>query len=452
VSDRYFKSREDTVLSLGGSEEVYSVTSLSRKPICVALFLICVSGLIVPGVDAKRPGGYASEWVVMLYADGDTGPDDAIQDAVIENLDEVMSVSLPNNVKVIVQVDITETWTHIGGDWQPADNSNARRYRLISGEAALLDNTLGEVNMGDPNTLSSFVTWAIQAYPSNRYALVLMDHGMGWWGVCEDASANDDRLDMHDLGTAFDSISTSTGKTIDLVGFDACLMQYIGVAYELMYHADVMVASESRGYCNPDEDDEGMWPYDSIMAELAANPLMDAEALGSIIVQEYGEFYETVTWDDPECSDTTISAIRMSEVGRMSDWINYFAMGLQDLLPSYHSDLRNCREITQSFVVYSRTPFIDLYDFCDKIEESEYIPMTRTLYRAFSLIRYSIDYELVIASWHNVGGLLPVDNAHGIGIYLPYGGYHYDAAYGDIDFSLNGAPEWWDFLVAFNTP
>ena len=34
--------------------------------------------------------------------------------------------------------------------------------------------------MGDPNSLTSFIQWASNAYPATNYALVLWDHGGGW--------------------------------------------------------------------------------------------------------------------------------------------------------------------------------------------------------------------------------------------------------------------------------
>jgi len=42
--------------------------------------------------------------------------------------------------------------------------------------------SVGEVDMGDPQTLIDFVTWAVQKYPAQKYALILSDHGGGWTG------------------------------------------------------------------------------------------------------------------------------------------------------------------------------------------------------------------------------------------------------------------------------
>ncbi|HDM67215.1 MAG TPA: hypothetical protein ENG62_02380, partial [Thermoplasmatales archaeon] len=39
---------------------------------------------------------------------------------------------------------------------------------------------LGEVNMGDPNTLSEFISFVKNTYPTERYFLSIYDPGGGW--------------------------------------------------------------------------------------------------------------------------------------------------------------------------------------------------------------------------------------------------------------------------------
>ncbi len=39
-----------------------------------------------------------------------------------------------------------------------------------------------------------FVTWAVSAYPADKYVLILEDHGAGWPGGWTDFSDADDLL------------------------------------------------------------------------------------------------------------------------------------------------------------------------------------------------------------------------------------------------------------------
>ncbi len=43
--------------------------------------------------------------------------------------------------------------------------------------------------MSDGKTLVDFVTWAMESYPADKYALILSDHGMGWPGGWSDPTS-----------------------------------------------------------------------------------------------------------------------------------------------------------------------------------------------------------------------------------------------------------------------
>ena len=58
-----------------------------------------------------------------------------------------------------------------------------RRFRITPGGGFKTDciEILSESNTGDPQILYSFCQWAIAKYPADRYALILWNHGSGWW-------------------------------------------------------------------------------------------------------------------------------------------------------------------------------------------------------------------------------------------------------------------------------
>src|SRR5690606_5837113 len=104
---------------------------------------------------------------------------------------------------------------------------------------------LGTVNTGDPAFLADFIRNGILAYPAEHYALVLSDHGASWPGVGADGSSNNDTLTVPELekalATALDGLAIGT---LDMVGFDACLMATYEVASALAPYADRLVASQ----------------------------------------------------------------------------------------------------------------------------------------------------------------------------------------------------------------
>ena len=179
-------------------------------------------------------------------------------------------------------------------DYDDTSNGNwtgAKRFYVTQDTDTAIINSpviadLGEVNMGDPAILQSFIEWAIANYPAQHYALVLWNHGSGWRernsaeavkSVCIDDQSGDE-LTMTELRSALNAANATTGEVLDIVGFDACLMQMVEVAYQVMGSAsrplvDITVGSEET------EPGDG-WDYAATLTALTASPTMTPSAAG----------------------------------------------------------------------------------------------------------------------------------------------------------------------------
>ena len=100
-----------------------------------------------------------------------------------------------------------------------------------------------DVNMGDPETLAGFIRDSVGRYPAEEYALILWDHGAGpLEGVCLDEMNEPDRISLDGLAEALDAAGMP--KKFSWIGFDACLMSTLEVAYTVAPYTDYMIASE----------------------------------------------------------------------------------------------------------------------------------------------------------------------------------------------------------------
>lgn len=229
-----------------------------------------------------------AKWTFMVYMDGDNNLEAEAVDDFLElaSVDTTDPNSDPNDVNFLVLFDRSPSHSTAYGNW-----TYARRGRVHYGDVpdAKWGASMGELNMGDPQTLVDFVVWGMQSYPANNYAVVLWDHGDGWRissksstkvkSICTDDSNGGDSLSMAEIRQALESIEATTGNPT-LIGFDACLMGMMEVAYEVRNHGSVMVGSA------PDEPGDG-WPYDQIGTELFADPNMTEQSLAATIVDEY---------------------------------------------------------------------------------------------------------------------------------------------------------------------
>ncbi|MDB4022412.1 clostripain-related cysteine peptidase, partial [Litorivicinus sp.] len=117
-------------------------------------------------------------------------------------------------------------------------------------------------------------------------------------------------LDISEIKSAItDSTAFSADNSLDLVGFDACLMQTYEVGLELASIANVMVASQET------EPGDG-WDYQGFLNSLAANPYASSETLGGYIVDSYDSSYDSVS--------ETLSSVDLSKYQAIDDAMTTF--------------------------------------------------------------------------------------------------------------------------------
>ena len=173
---------------------------------------------------------------------------------------------------------------------------------------------------GSKKILQDFVTKGQALFPGRRVAVVLWGDGSGiqnrasrmprWVQkmesglkhLAEELGASRKRprspvikdliasLELEEVRCALQD----SGVQIDLLGFDACRMSMVEVAYELRDLAHVMTASE---WMEPNDPTLGGWPYTSILSDLAGDTAMSAQAFAVRIVTDYAAQYRDAAGD-----------------------------------------------------------------------------------------------------------------------------------------------------------
>ena len=288
-----------------------------------------------------------------------------------------------------------------------------------------LKSDLGELNMGDPQTLIDFTDWATINYPAKKYLLVIWNHGGGFRSlnltkdIAWDDTSGGDKITMPELEYALSAINTQMGKKIDIVGMDACFMAMTEVAYQIKDYADILVTSEES------EPFDG-WPYDTILGELAGNPLISSEQLAVDIVDKYIFSYPY--------GNVTQSAIDLSYMDTLTSQLSNLALAIMDDSLTLKSKYILASVNSQ---YYKDPDFIGLYDFCNQL--SAYSNSLEVKNIALD-IQQTLNY-VVIKSGYNGGS---VSGSKGLSIYFPYIAYHYYYSY--TNFSQDTL---WDEMLSY---
>jgi len=192
------------------------------------------------------------EWTVLVYMAADNG----LTESADADINEMEAAGAPAGIQLLVQVDRNSY----------ASDPQAVRYHIHADAdtnriTSSVADYLGEIDSGSPQELAAFANWGFNEYPSRRRALIIWGHGDAWYRddawktVCDDYnSASTINAYNGELRQALQSIHYG----LDVVMFDACLMQTAEVVAEVGAKADWVVGS-------PEKVDASGYPYTDLL-------------------------------------------------------------------------------------------------------------------------------------------------------------------------------------------
>ena len=247
----------------------------------------------------EEDGSWAGYWY-LCGSDLETNGGFATTD-----LDEMLQVDLPENVNVVIQTGGAAVWQN-----EYMDPAKIQRW-LYNSEGLQLLEEQDTANMGEAQTLYEFLAFANENYPADKVAVTFWNHGGGSVnGAAFDEIYGYDSLDLSEMYQAFDAVwpADTDNPSLELVGFDTCLMATIDVAAVFQNFAKYLVASEEV------EPGNG-WYYTGWLGALADNSGMNGEDLGIAICNSYYEGCEAVGTQD----QTTLSVTNLTKLTPLLD-------------------------------------------------------------------------------------------------------------------------------------
>ena len=252
-----------------------------------------------PTPGAKKPAKLDKNgWTVFVYLCGSDL--ESQSGAATKDLAEMVGAAGSENISFVVETGGAKKWATKG-----ISNTKLGRY-LVQNGAIMEVGTASAADMGDPSTLSDFLTWGIANYPAEHMALILWDHGGGSIaGVCFDERNSYSSLSLRELDTALSAALPSMWDKFEFIGFDACLMSTLEAANVLASYGDYMIASQES------EPGNG-WEYSTIVEYLTKNPSTDGNELGKTICNSY-----LASLDRNSRGFATLSVVDLSEVDEL---------------------------------------------------------------------------------------------------------------------------------------
>jgi len=267
------------------------------------------------------------KWTVMVFVNGKND----LESAGLLNLNMMELAGSNKDVNIVAELGRMKGQNGdntTDGDWTGSRRIYVKKDSDMEKIKSQVVMTTEKVDMGDYKRAIDFVQWTKKNYPAEKYLLILWDHGSGWMDPRVEpkpAAANGNK------GISFDDETGNYIRTreigaivreaggVDVLAFDACLMQMGEVLSEVKGNARVMVGSE--------ETIPGVgYPYHIFLSALDKEPGMSAEKLGSILVEAYKMFYEQTIKRGAQ-----LSAVRVAKAGDLEAKVKEFAAAARAL-------------------------------------------------------------------------------------------------------------------------
>lgn len=256
--------------------------------------------------------GFAAEtWAVYWYLCGSDL--ETRNGAATADLKELLKARLPDNVTTVIQTGGARKWHYKG-----ISSRHIGRYVFHNGDLEQAGK-LPQANMGDAETLASFLAFCKENYPADHQVFVFWDHGGGSiGGVCNDENFGNDALTLKEIRQAFESTYTPSQEKppFEIIGFDSCLMATLDTASTVIGLARYMAASQ-------DVEPGNGWQYTAWPEALGSNTSMTGAELGKVICDTYMEG----CMDEGTEGNATLSLIDLEKIPFLN--MVYNALGLE---------------------------------------------------------------------------------------------------------------------------
>jgi len=305
-----------------------------------------------------------SKWTVMVFLNASND----LFSYALPNVKQMAQVAYNSDVRFVLQWKESKT---VSGN--SVDFDGTRRYLVTTSAPSgssipgkLIQTLPAGVDMGKTQTLSDFVTWTKANYPADRYALVVWDHGDGWApaisikppatrAISFDAQSGS-VMEMWDLPSALAS------QPVDILSFDACLMQMLEDEDELKSCCSYLACSE--------ENTPGPgYPYDRIFKAFADSPSSDTLTLSQAFVT--GHVGAPLYQDQP----VTQSVVDSSKVTAVSTAVDALALTLIAERANLLTEIPAIRHAMQVYgVLGDGYNYYDLVDLANHLIADNKIP------------------------------------------------------------------------------
>mgnify|MGYP001820400926 CR=1 FL=1 len=202
-------------------------------------------------------------WTIGIYMAADNNLDRA----ATNDINEILRAGVPENSSALILVDRARLGAYgdFGNVPDLEPHSTAKWLRVVGSEI-IEEEDLGEINTADPETVRLFIDRLMEEDVDRRVA-IFWDHGSSFTFGSDDSARLSGAMGVDEIAAQSrdnPNDGSSAYRTVDLIGFDACLMSSVEALGEFTEVAPWYVASAEL------EPGDG-WDYEGLFRFLGQN-------------------------------------------------------------------------------------------------------------------------------------------------------------------------------------
>lgn len=270
-----------------------------------------------------------------------------LSNASLKDLRELCRVGVSPHTHAVVEIGMTGEFSgfiryEITEPDARYDSHDPRRtaYRMV---IERIPDAAIKPRANEEKTLTEFLRWSRERYPSVHEILVLWGHGDGQRVTIDLAGR---ALTMNSIRNALKNSEYTPKRPLTILGFDACLMSNIENAYEFKDFVTLLIGSQAL------EPIDG-WPYDKLLAKLNTNP--DPLTVTHSLIADYiSSYHERLPFG------ICLAVVELKKLDHLALLVSDLGTYLQKNVTTLYGDIRKSRIYAQSFL---HIGFVDLLDF-----------------------------------------------------------------------------------------
>jgi len=187
------------------------------------------------------------KWNVLLFLNGDN----SLEGQQMSKLNDYELTGSTDDINVLVILDRLDGYFPLPyqKEW-----SGTRLYYVTKDPysdfyiSSQLIKDYGELDMSNFKNLEDFLSYCQLNYPAENTLVSISNHGNGIEGISQDDTSNNSVMSIANAKQALTNARSKTNQKIDILLFDACLMQMAEIAYQFRNETDYITGTQETGY------------------------------------------------------------------------------------------------------------------------------------------------------------------------------------------------------------